>query len=302
MYSYDDLFIFVKVVEIGSFINTAKLLKVSHTTISRRIRELEHALGIKLLRVDSKNLIPTEQGLKLYQELQNQAKTIDEIISQIITQKTEPKGTLNVILPIVMPYEIITPHIPQFLRQNPDINLNLCYHWSSDTGLIKKGIDIAITTSVPSQQTPKIKKIFTDHVKLYCTKKYAEKYGIPETPWQLPDHLVTGRFFENHTVPKNLPITNLKTGETLIVPMPRHLTTDNTWHNYKLILSDEIIGAILDSISYMALKNKLVPVLPNYTLLPVSYYLVRHPQENDNKITLFCTFLENCFKRMTTTN
>ena len=52
MYSYDDLFIFVKVVEIGSFINTAKLLKVSHTTISRRIRELEHALGIKLLRVD----------------------------------------------------------------------------------------------------------------------------------------------------------------------------------------------------------------------------------------------------------
>ena len=40
-------------------------------------------------------------------------------------------------------------------------------------------------------------------VSLYCTQKYANKYGIPKTPEDLSKHLVTGNLLFDNTVPTN---------------------------------------------------------------------------------------------------
>ena len=50
MQKFDDLLVFVRVVESGSFIGAARKLGVPPATVSRKIQELEARLGLPLLR------------------------------------------------------------------------------------------------------------------------------------------------------------------------------------------------------------------------------------------------------------
>src|SRR4051794_41861323 len=50
MQRYDDLLIFVRVVERGSFVGAARQLGLPPTTVSRKVQELEARLGSQLLR------------------------------------------------------------------------------------------------------------------------------------------------------------------------------------------------------------------------------------------------------------
>ena len=102
MYSYDDLFLFAKVVEVGSFIHTSKLLNTTHTTISRRIKTLEEQLGVTLLKVDTRNFEITEIGKRVYASIKNEAGMVDEKIKNIVEQQNEPTGMIKVQLPIAM--------------------------------------------------------------------------------------------------------------------------------------------------------------------------------------------------------
>lgn len=296
MYSYDDLFLFTKVVEIGSFIHTAKMLKISHTTISRRIKNLEEQLGVALLRVNTKNFEPTQIGLRIYESLKNQANTVDDIIEEVIDHQKEPQGTLNVIFPSAMALDSITPYIPKFLRKYPKINLNINYN-NKEVDLIREGIDVAIINHMPKQQNQKIKHIYSIMALLYCTKDYAEKYGVPKHPDELANHLVTGYISDDYSISSNLSLTNTNTDEVVIIPMPKRITSNNALHNIRLMESGEVIAALLDNIDLSHYRfGDLVPVLPEYHLMQLRYYLIRHPNHNELKVQVFCKFLEEQLK------
>ncbi|AUR52963.1 LysR family transcriptional regulator [Aquella oligotrophica] len=109
MYSYDDIFLFVKVVDVGNFSDSAKLLKISAATISRRIRGLEDSLGVALIRRDTRNFELTAAGEQIYQEFLNKDKLFSEAIKNIIAQDQEVKGVLRVALPLILGLEKITP-------------------------------------------------------------------------------------------------------------------------------------------------------------------------------------------------
>lgn len=295
MYSYDDLFLFAKVAEIGSFIHTAKILKISHTTISRRIKNLENRLGVTLLRVNTKNFELTAIGQQIYEALKNQVDSVDNAIENILEYQKEPQGTLHVLLPTVMALDLITPQIPLFLRQYPKINLKLSYK-NKEIDMIKEGIDIAILNHLPRQQNQKIRNIFSAQALLFCTQEYADKYGIPSSPQELENHLVTGYLQNDYNLPTNVSLTHKTSGEVIVIPMPKRLSSDSGLHNLRMMESGEVIAGVFDYIALNDINHNLVAVLPDYQLFTVKYYLLRHPQHDDLKIQVFCQFLDECFK------
>lgn len=301
MYSYDDLLLFTKVVEFGNFTHTAKMLKVSHTTVSRRIKNLEQQLGVTLLRMSATSFEVTSIGQQIHDTFIEDSRHIDERVRNIIKTKREPQGALNILLPIIMPLRLITPYIPLFYRKYPKINLNFCFQ-NKEIDLIKEGFDIAILNHIPKQQNQTIKNIFNSQAKLYCTAMYAEKYGIPQNPEDLADHLVVGHMLDGYIIPHNISLTHVITGEILIVPMPKKITSNNGSHNYQLLQSNEVIAGVLDHELNNEQTSKLVPVLENYHIGEIRYYLLRHPKENDHKAILFCEFIEECLKAAMTKN
>ncbi len=295
MYSYDDLFLFTKVVEIGSFIHTAKILKISHTTISRRIKALEDRLGVILLRVNTKNFELTALGQQVYEALKNQAVLVDDALADILEHQREAHGTLHVVLPSVLALDLITPQIPSFLRRYPRVNLKLSYK-NKEIDMIKEGIDVAIINHLPRQQTQKIRNIFSANALLYCTEDYVQKYGIPSTPAELAQHLVTGYLQNSYDTPANISLMHKHSGESVVIPMPKRILSDSGLHNLRMLESGEVIAGVFDYVALNHLNYELVPVLPDYQLFTVKYYLLRHPQHDDLKIQVFCQFLDDCFK------
>lgn len=118
MYSYDDIFLFVKVVEVGSFSDSAKLLKINAATISRRIRALEDELGVILIRRDTRNFEVTTTGLQIYHEFSSKDKLFDEVIKDIVAHDQEVNVVLKVALPLILGLEKITPIIGTILVAN----------------------------------------------------------------------------------------------------------------------------------------------------------------------------------------
>lgn len=302
MYSYDDLVLFAKVIDIGSFFHAGKLLNMSHTTISRRMKILEERLGVILLKVDTQGFEVTALGKQLYDGLKGRANDFDTFVNSVIEHKNEPSGTIKVQLPVAISQELITPHIPSFVRKYPKINLIISYQ-NGEVDLIKDGFHVAIVNYIPKQQTIKIKNVLTSSLKLYCTKIYANKYGVPINFDELSNHLVTG-FMINNSIVNNIRLTNIKTNAEIVVPMPGHVVLDNDTHSKILLNTNEMICAIFDCTkNYLGLgSNEIIPVLPDYAVSNVKFYMIRHPQADDICVQLVSAFLENCLKLSETNN
>ncbi len=289
MYSYDDIFLFVKTIEIGNFINTAKLLKVSQSTISKRIKDLESTLGVTLIRRTTKSFEMTEVGNIIYNYFKDKVQEFDQAMIEFTGKNPVPQGTLNVLLPSVMAFNLITPVLPKFLLKYPKVNLNI-YYQNTEIDLIKDGFDVAILNHLPRQQSQKIKSIFRADVKLYCSQSYAKKYGLPTSLEDLENHLVAGYILDDHTIPTHLSFTEIKTGEVTVINMPKRITTNNALHNVQLLKTDEVIVALLDNI--IDNENEFISVLPEYSVTDITFYMLRHPYSNDITSQVFCEFLD----------
>ena len=58
MKKFDDLLVFVAVVEKQSFVAAARHLNLPATTVSRKVQELEARLGVQLLRRTTRRVSP----------------------------------------------------------------------------------------------------------------------------------------------------------------------------------------------------------------------------------------------------
>ncbi len=82
-YDWNDIVYFLEVARQRSLVRAASNLKVDHTTVSRRIRELESSLNCILFKRSKSGFTPTETGLRLLQYaegMENHANSIAEAI------------------------------------------------------------------------------------------------------------------------------------------------------------------------------------------------------------------------------
>ena len=291
MYSADDIFLFVRVVEVGSFINTAKLLKVNQSTIGRRIKELEERLGVSLVRRNTSGLEITDVGMSIYQKFKQQALTFESELQLCLGEVSEPSGTLRVALAPILSLKLISQFIPQFLLEYPQINLEIVYA-NREVNLIHEGFDLAITSQIPRQQTQKIRKIFSSEFELYCTETYAKEYGIPQTVAELKERFIVGTMSPDYTIPSHFNLVNTKTGETILAEMPRRIVINNALQGEAMLRSNKVIVGGLKNM--MCLEHSdLIRVLPDYFISSIDFYLIRHPHETDSKVNAFSKFILN---------
>lgn len=78
MRRFDDLLVFVAVVERQSFVGAARQLDLPPGTVSRKIQELEARLGITLLNRTTRRVAVTEAGREVYEAAARGFAAIDE--------------------------------------------------------------------------------------------------------------------------------------------------------------------------------------------------------------------------------
>lgn len=139
---YQNLFLFIKVVEKGSFVAAAEELEVPTSTLSRRVQQLEQQLGYQLLYRSARRLSLSEAGKLFYQRCQPLVEGLVDATEQLSGELTTPTGRLKVTAPISLANNLLNPWLFEFLQLHPAIHLDLIVS-NSNLDLKEEGVDLA---------------------------------------------------------------------------------------------------------------------------------------------------------------
>ena len=128
---WSNLEYFLAVAKEGSLSSAAKVLKVNHSTVARRIDKLETDLNVRLFRRHNKGYLLTEHGLALEQETKKVDQQIYQIQRVFKDKETELSGKLVISKPSSGGINI-TPLISKFIKQYPKIQLDILVAHNSD--------------------------------------------------------------------------------------------------------------------------------------------------------------------------
>ena len=139
----NDTLIFVKVVELGSFIAAARSLRLPKTTVSRKVQELETRLGAQLLHRTTRKLGLTEAGNIYFDHCQRIARELDEAESAVGQLQGGPRGWLRFTAPYSAGVIWIAPLLGEFRARYPEVRVEMILT-NETLDLIDKEIDVAL--------------------------------------------------------------------------------------------------------------------------------------------------------------
>lgn len=296
--SYDDIFLFIRLIEIGTFSALARSLNTTQGTISRRIKKLEQDLDVQLLTRSSRGpLEMTEDGQLLYDRFSKQEQQLGVALEEIIKLQKSVKGILRISVPLQVFNKIIQPNLLEFQDRYPMAKLVISYNGGS-VDLLKDNYDIAVSMRIPKSQNTKIKLLKKTKIKLFASCAYGEKYGIPDSLNELINHHVAGHSVDG-TMLSMLQATNINTNIDELVNYEPSVFINNALHNIDLALSGNFIISAADIFVQNGLIFKeLVPVLPDYYFGETNYFLVRRNAVHSRLEMVFAQFIQDCFDRV----
>jgi DNA-binding transcriptional LysR family regulator len=98
-YEPNDLLIFARVAEAGSFSRAAERIGLPKSTVSRRVAFLEEQLGERLMLRTTRRLALTEFGLQLLEHARQVAAEVDAVKALSEHRQARPSGRLRVSMP-----------------------------------------------------------------------------------------------------------------------------------------------------------------------------------------------------------
>jgi DNA-binding transcriptional LysR family regulator len=172
---------------VQSFSKTAHELAVKTSTVSRYVSELEKDLGIALFNRSTRGLVLTEGGRVFREHAVLALQALDEARQVTSSLNLTPQGLLRVTIPSAFGRRHVVPHLPEFMKQNPDIDLDLVV--SDETlNMIDTSIDVAIRIGVLPDSSLMAKRL-APHRRIVCgSPAYFEQHGVPGAPADLNDH------------------------------------------------------------------------------------------------------------------
>jgi DNA-binding transcriptional LysR family regulator len=192
MFDWNDLKAFLAVARGGSTLAAAKALYVNQTTVARRVEGLEGALALKLFERGQSGSRLTEAGRDLLAEAEKVERAALEFESRAQAHQRGMTGAIRVTCIELMANLTLMPALGEFRRQYPDVRVDLI---ASDDPLdIEAGeADVAIRTGVALATSSLVARKLVDYTfRLYCSRDYAARKGVPKAPAELADHDLIG--------------------------------------------------------------------------------------------------------------
>ena len=187
MVDLNDIVVFARVVEAGSFTAAARLLAMPKTTVSRRIAALEREVGVRLLQRTTRSLNLTDAGRLYYEQSSQALRTLEEANLRLAEARAEPSGTIRISAPVGFGGYFLTGAVVEFLAMYPKAKVEL--RLTDDRlNLVEDGIDLAFRTGVLQDSTLIARKLGSTHRLLCASPDYLERRGVPEAPTDLAGH------------------------------------------------------------------------------------------------------------------
>jgi DNA-binding transcriptional LysR family regulator len=215
--------VFRRIVELGGFGKAADDLELPRATVSLLIQQLEAHLGVQLLQRTTRQVRATLDGEAYYQRCGQLLDDLDDLEGSLSAQRSQPRGTLRVDMPIAFGCSWILPRLADFYRRYPALQLDIGFH-DRQVHLQREGVDCAIRAGNITDQALVARPIVRLHQLTCASPDYLARSGTPRQLEDLATHRAisfasgNGRYF---------PFEFEVAGQVRELQMPGELTVNN---------------------------------------------------------------------------
>ncbi|WP_119271386.1 LysR family transcriptional regulator [Taklimakanibacter deserti] len=189
MYNLNDLIFFVQAVDLGSFAAAGRRLGQPKSTVSKRVAELEAALGARLIHRTSRSFVLTDTGRDFYDHARAAVIEAEAAETVVRERMAEPSGTVRITASVPTAQFHLADQLHALARRFPKLEIHL-HVTDRFVDLVQEGFDIAVRSHfapLPDSDLMQ-RQIGTDRIVLIASPFYLEERGTPSTPEALSEH------------------------------------------------------------------------------------------------------------------
>jgi DNA-binding transcriptional LysR family regulator len=264
-----ELAVFVRAAESGSFSRAARELGLSQPSVSRIVGELEARLGVTLLLRTTRRITVTDAGalfldrareiLAEIEDAEDAARGLDSL-----------RGIIRLALPVVYGTREIIPLLPKFLALHSELKVEMTVS-DARQDLVAEGADVAIRLGELDDSVFGARKLETLERMLAASPNYLKARGTPKKPADLAAHdciFGPGNFGRDSW-------SFSRNGAEISVDVRGRIHTNSGPGAFASVMAGLGIAMVSTAMAGPEIKaGLLVPLLRGYKLPPVEVHAV----------------------------
>jgi len=184
---WDDLRVFLYAARTGSLAQAARRLRIDHSTVSRRIAQLETSLGVAVLERNRSGLKLNEVGERLLRHAEIMESSLVSFQEELGTDNTMISGHVRLATVEGIASLYIAERCAQLKQIAPQITLELVTS-SQTIHVNRREADLFLSFYKPQGQGLVSEKIGNFRLYLYASQLYLDRYGMPSDRSDLQNH------------------------------------------------------------------------------------------------------------------
>jgi len=188
MDTLQNMRVFVRVVEAGSFTGAAQNLNTTTAYASRAVSDLEAHLRTRLLNRTTRRIALTEAGERYLQRCEQILAYVDEAEAEAGHAQARPSGKLKIHAMTSFGLHYVVPAVSKYQQRYPDVHVDLTLAQRMPD-LIDEGYDVAVVLATDLPDSGFVSQRIGGAFSVVCASpQYLEQRGVPKTPSDLADH------------------------------------------------------------------------------------------------------------------
>jgi DNA-binding transcriptional LysR family regulator len=184
---YNDIPLFVRVVETHSFTAAAEALGREKSSVSRAVARLESDLGVRLLQRTTRKLALTDAGQAFYERVRTSVSGVEEAASAARELGSEPRGVIRATAPPDSHILGLGEALAEFVERHPQIQVDLTLS-ARHVDLVADGFDIAVRAGRLTDSSLVARRIGSTDLAMFAAPKYLDRRGRPKSIRDLEKH------------------------------------------------------------------------------------------------------------------
>jgi DNA-binding transcriptional LysR family regulator len=288
----NNMQVFCRIVDLGTFAAVAREMGLSAMMISKYIAQLEESLGVSLLNRTTRKISLTEAGEIYYhrsKQLLDDFSELDESTSQL---GRNIKGILRISASIDFGGLYMVRAIDAYQQLYPEVKVIMTLH-NSQVNLSEGSIDLSILVTDTLDLRIVARKIAETRLGTYASPAYLKQYGEPLSIEALKDHYC---LYNTDTPHKDYWIFRVSNEEVKIKTTWRFASNNGRALCQAAALGMGITQAPELSVATYLAQGELVEILPDYRIPRLAIYATYLQRRfMPAKLTTFVDFLIRYF-------
>ncbi|MEM7097488.1 MAG: LysR family transcriptional regulator [Pseudomonadota bacterium] len=173
-FNWDDLKAFLAVARSGTLRGGAQSISANHTTLKRKLSQLEERMGTRLFDRSNLGLVLTQTGEELLPHAQRVEEEMLIAARAIVGRDAQPSGTVYLTLPHGLAMTSIMDDLAAFSERYGDITLNL--NFTNDVAdLTRREADVSLRVAYDVNEQLVGRKLVQMSQAAYCSRGYADR-------------------------------------------------------------------------------------------------------------------------------